>query len=144
MKRLATCLGVWMMLLYAGVVSAQAKKNLNVVFIGNSITYGAGLSDPSAQAPPVMACKYLRQQAGIGRVQFSNQGHSGYTTLDFLPSTAAFEKVEAAAHAFADKNALLIFSLKLGTNDSAIEGPHGAPVSTADYRANLKAIADSL
>jgi hypothetical protein len=62
-----------------------------------------------------------------------------------LPSTAkAFKKVEAAAHAFNDKQALLIFSVKLGTNDSAIQGPNGSPVSPDDYEQNLKAIADSL
>lgn len=32
----------------------------------------------------------------------------------------------------------------LGTNDSAISGPNGAPVSPDEYRANLKTIADSL
>ncbi len=47
--------------------------------------------------------------------------HSGFTTVDFLPTAKAFNKVEEAAHAFTDRQALLIFSVKLGTNDSAIE-----------------------
>ena len=121
------------------------KQNLNIVFIGNSITYGAGLANPATEAPPVITCNYLRQQPGIGTVDFSNQGHSGFTTVDFLPSTGnAFQKVEAAAHAFADKQALLIFSVKLGTNDSAIKGPNGSPVAPDVYKQNLKTIADSL
>ena len=131
-----------------GTLQAQAqkaKRNLNIVFIGNSITYGANLSDPQTQAPPVIACQFLRKQSGIGTVAFSNQGHSGFTTVDFLPAAGrAFNQVEQAAHDFTDKQALLIFSIKLGTNDSAITGPNGAPVSAEDYKKNLKIITDSL
>ena len=124
---------------------AQVKKDLNIVFIGNSITYGSGLSDPATEAPPVIAVNYLKQQSNIGKVEFVNQGHSGYTTVDFLPSTnGVFKDVEKAAKAFTDKQALLIFSVKLGTNDSAIEGPRGAPVFPEVYYQNLKAVADSL
>jgi lysophospholipase L1-like esterase len=123
---------------------AQAKRDVNIVFIGNSITYGAGL-DPATEAPPAIAVNYLKQQGNIGNVAFANQGHSGYTTVDFLPSThGAFKDVEQAARAFANKQALLIFSIKLGTNDSAIEGPTGAPVFPEVYYQNLKTIADSL
>jgi len=125
--------------------SRKANRNLNIVFIGNSITYGANLSAPQTQAPPVIACQYLRQQPGIGTVAFSNQGHSGFTTVDFLPATGRpFRQVEQAARDFTDKQALLIFSIKLGTNDSAITGPNGAPVSPDDYQKNLKTIANSL
>jgi len=127
----------------AGTALAQ-KKNLNIVFIGNSITYGAGLSTPALEAPPVKAAEYLKQQPGIGEVAISNQGHSGYTTLDFLPGTDAFKQIEAAARMVDQTKAQLVFSLKLGTNDSAIQGTHGAPVSDDDYRTNLKAIVDSL
>jgi lysophospholipase L1-like esterase len=133
------------LLLTAASGYAQAKQNLNIVFIGNSITYGAGLAHPESEAPPVAACNYLKRQANIGVVAFSNQGHSGFTTVDFLPATGnAFQKAEAAARAFTDKTALLIFSVKLGTNDSAIQGLNGSPVSPADYKKNLKTIADNL
>jgi lysophospholipase L1-like esterase len=124
---------------------AQDKKpNLNIVFIGNSITQGVQLANPGTDAPPATAIAYLRLQKNLGTVEFSNQGHSGYTTLDFLPGTETFTKVEEAAGAFADKEALLIFSVKLGTNDSAIQGPHGAPVSPDDYIQNVKTIIDKL
>jgi len=134
------------LLLSSVILSAQPRKqNLNIVFIGNSITFGARLGDPATEAPPVVACSYLRQQTNVGTVAFSNQGHSGFTTVDFLPATGtAFKGVEAAALAFADKQALLIFSVKLGTNDSAIQGPNGSPVSPEAYKQNLKTIADSL
>ncbi len=128
------------------MAKAQAqKRDLNIVFIGNSITYGAGLSNAARQAPPVIAAAYLQKQENIGSVNISNQGHSGFTTVDFLPTTAtAFPKVEAAAKGFSNSKALLIFSIKLGTNDSAIKGPNGAPVSPDVYKQNLKTIADSL
>lgn len=120
------------------------KQNINVVFIGNSITQGVQLSDPATEAPPATAIAYLRKQQDLGTVEFSNHGHSGYTTLDFLPGTDTFVKVEQAAGAFTDKEALLIFSIKLGTNDSAVQGPHGAPVSPENYIQNLKTITNKL
>jgi lysophospholipase L1-like esterase len=127
---------------------AQKKiaTNLNIVFIGNSITHGALLNDPVTQAPPAMAAAYLERQSGIGKVSISNQGVSGFTSVDFLPSTAtAFNKVAAAAKGYmADETAVLIFSIILGTNDSAIQGPNGSPVSPENYRQNLEAIATKL
>ncbi|PWK70869.1 lysophospholipase L1-like esterase [Mucilaginibacter oryzae] len=131
--------------LFASSVYGQHKKpDINIVFIGNSITQGAQLSDPATEAPPATTVAYLQKQKNLGAINFSNQGHSGYTTLDFLPGTDTFAKVEEAANSFADKNALLIFSIKLGTNDSAIQGPHGAPVAPEAYQNNIKAIADKL
>lgn len=122
------------------------SQKLNIVFIGNSITAGAGLQDRQTEAPPVLATAYLKQQAGIDQVAFSNQGVSGYTTVDFLPETAkAFGKVTQAADAFKnDPAGRLVFSIVLGTNDSAIQGPNGSPVAPASYRGNLKTIADRL
>jgi lysophospholipase L1-like esterase len=137
---------ITVILLFSITVSfAQDKKqNINVVFIGNSITQGVQLSDPATETPPATAIAYLRKQQNLGTVEFSNQGHSGYTTLDFLPDGNTFAKVEQAANAFTDKEALLIFSIKLGTNDSAIHGPHGAPVSPENYIQNLKTITEKL
>lgn len=120
------------------------KGGVNIVYIGNSITYGAGLKNPASEAPPVIASAWLQKQAGVGKVSFSNQGHSGYTTLDFLPGTPAFIAVEQAAKDFKTSAAQLIFSIKIGTNDSAVQGTHGAPVAQADYTANLKVITDKL
>jgi len=126
-------------------LAAQSpKKDINIVFIGNSITYGANLAYPEAEAPPVIASQYLMRKDRIGRVSFANQGHSGYTTVDFLPAGKTFELVESAAKSFANKEALLVFSIDLGTNDSAITGPNGAPVSADHFRENLKSIADRL
>ena len=124
----------------------QKKRNINLIFIGDSITRGARIKDPATQAPPYFAAEYLRQQNNAGTIQFSNQGVSGFTTADFLPAThTVYNKVRAAADAFyADKQAQLIFSIMLGTNDSAISGPRGAPATPATYSNNLKIITDSL
>jgi len=131
---------------YAPFLRAQnaAKPNLNIVFVGNSITYGGGLKEAATMAPPIFATKFLREQQQFKEVNFSNQGVSGLTTVDFLPETNTFfKKVEQAAHNF-NPDELLVFSVVLGTNDSAIQGTNGAPVSPENYRRNLKAIADQL
>lgn len=120
------------------------KKPVSVVYIGDSITYGAGLTDPNTQAPPVIASAYLQKRLFDDTVIFSNQGRSGFTTVDFLPSGDKFVRVEQAASALPAKQGLLVFSIMLGTNDSAIKGPNGAPVAPADYQKNLKIIIDRL
>jgi lysophospholipase L1-like esterase len=125
-------------------LSAQ-KLNLNIVYIGDSITQGVQLDDPGTEAPPATASKWLRKQKGIGEVKFSNQGVSGYTTVDFLPSThTVFDRAHNAATTLNDKRAMLIFSIMLGTNDSASDGPNGSPVSAQQYYDNMKAIIDRL
>lgn len=124
----------------------EEKKNLNIVFIGNSITQGVLLEDPKHDAPPVKAVLYLGKQPAVGTVRYSNQGVSGSTTVDFLPQTGSlFPKVVQAADQFKDETwATLIFSVMLGTNDSAITGPNGAPASPGKYHENMKTIIDKL
>src|SRR5690349_4129250 len=98
----------------------EEKKSVYVVFIGDSITEGGALADRTTEASPIYAVAYLKQQQGIGKVEFSNQGVSGFTTVDFLPSTGtAFNNVAKAANSFVGKGGTLIFSVMLGTNDSA-------------------------
>jgi lysophospholipase L1-like esterase len=131
--------------LTSSLVLFAQKKNLNVVYIGDSITQGGQLNDPATDAPPATASAWLRGQKGIGKVEFSNQGVSGFTTVDFLPSTnTIFPKADSVAKAFTNKQATLVFSIMLGTNDSASEGPDGSPVSAEQFHDNLKAIIDTL
>ena len=132
----------FLLILSACSIYFSVKKSVNIVFIGDSITEG----DEGIKAPPVFASSFLEQQLGIGKVKFSNQGVSGTTTVDFLPSTDTyFHKIMKAADEFyANKEAALIFSIMLGTNDSAIEGPLGSPVSSASYGNNMKIIIDTL
>lgn len=135
-----------LLILLLSSFSLPPKTKLNIVFIGDSITFGSGLGTPISYAPPVHACSYLLQQSKYRDVEFSNQGLSGKTTLDYLPVTGKyFANVTKAADLFyKDKEGTLVFSIMLGTNDSAIKGPHGAPVAPSTYQANLKTIADSL
>ncbi|TDW99260.1 GDSL-type esterase/lipase family protein [Dinghuibacter silviterrae] len=140
MKRLHIYL---LLLVLAGAGFGSPRRPLVIVFLGDSITHGSRLDSPGTQAPPVWAAKYLERK---GRdVAFSNQGVSGHTTVDFLPATGRdFPNVVAAANDMARRDATLVFSIMLGTNDSAEQGPNGSPVSPAGYRANLKTIIDSL
>ena len=127
-------------------IKGENMKNLNVVFIGNSITEGALIKNPTHDAPPVKAVLYLTKQPSVTSVKYSNQGVSGCTTTDYLPQAEKlFPRAKAAADKFADETwATLVFSIMLGTNDSAITGPNGAPASPEKYGENMKAIVDQL
>lgn len=133
-------------LLRTDLLMAQSRKqNLCIVFIGNSITQGSGLPDPGSQAPPVIAGRELESYPGVGQVKIKNAGQSGSTTVDWLPGQKLFLNASAAASGFRkDSSARLLFSLVLGTNDSAVKGPHGSPVSTGDYQHHLSAIVEQL
>ena len=48
--------------------AAEKDKYLNIVYIGNSITYGAGVEDRLHNAPPVKASMFLRQKPDIKSV----------------------------------------------------------------------------
>jgi lysophospholipase L1-like esterase len=112
---------------------------INVIFIGDSITRGGYLHRP----PPAAAIDWL--SGHVSGVDFfsSNQGRSGHTTADALSTDLAL--IEQAATALEREHVgRLVFSVMLGTNDSAISGPHGAPVSPDHYRANLAALIDRL
>ena len=130
-----------LLLFNAGVAGAQGK-GLNMIYIGDSITAGACIGDASNY--PTVASDRALQKTGFTAVQSSNQGHSGYTTLDFQPGTPAFEQVENAANEFKGSTNQLVFSIMLGTNDSAIRGPHGSPVSPENYEKNLQSIINRL
>jgi lysophospholipase L1-like esterase len=119
---------------------------LDIVYIGDSITAGAKVSDPATQAPPVPCSKKIESEMNGAKVYFSNQGHSGHTTVDFLPSSHDdFSKAEDAARKLKQEHpGKLIFSIMLGTNDSAVQGPRGAPVSPDQYQKNMTAIIDQL
>lgn len=131
----------------ASLASAQTRDKLNIVFIGNSITQGALLEHPETEAPPAQTAQWLGRQKGIAEVHISNQGVSGYTTVDFLPaSRTCFPKVKAAMQELArlHPEGTQVFSIMLGTNDSAETGPNGSPVSAPQYYTNVKAIIDEL
>ncbi|HEX3719031.1 MAG TPA: histidine kinase [Verrucomicrobiae bacterium] len=131
-----------------GVVMSNIRSALpgyDIVFIGDSITAGATLSNPAVESASVQCAQYLGQRLGAA-VHMSNQGHSGHTTVDWKPSTNAasdFQRaITAAASLESNQPGQLIFSIMLGANDSAERGPNGAPVSPAAYRENLQSMID--
>jgi len=134
----------FMLLTQLLVVQAQhTQSKYNIIFIGNSITYGATLPSPETASPPVKAVRILEENGYD--VKYANCGFSGSTTVDFLPgSNNLFPKILGAADTLCKTDAQLIFSMMLGTNDSAIKGPTGSPVSPKDYKKNLQLIIDSL
>jgi lysophospholipase L1-like esterase len=128
-------------------VNLKVKNNtLNIVYLGDSITLGDLLPEPNTQSPPTACTNSLsRTSQGISLYQ-SNQGRNGHTTVDFLPiSNTDFPLAEQAAKQLeATHSGDLVFSVMLGTNDSADLGPNGAPVSAPRYAANLKQIFEQL
>ena len=126
------------------LLAQTSDIKINIVFIGNSITYGANLINPRSEAPPVKTVNKL--QIDGYKVGYANCACSGKTTVDFLPESKTLYQtvIQAADTLYKEDRNLLIFSIMLGTNDSAIKGTNGAPVSPEKYKENLRVIIDSL
>lgn len=130
-------------------IPAPDTTQVNIAFIGNSITYGATLSNPTTQCPPRRVQEILQAQ-GL-TVNYINCAVSGYTTFHFLPVTPQSDGT-GTRHAYVvdaikslSKNPGKLFVLiMLGTNDSAERNTLGAPVSTDTYYNNMKAIIDDI
>jgi lysophospholipase L1-like esterase len=126
----------------AAAVVPPTSPVYDIVFVGDSITAGATLADPATQASAVQCMQSLGTHYNMA-VRMSNQGHSGSTTVDWLPSSSYFQGAVAAAAALeSNQPGQLIFSIMLGVNDSAQSGPNGSPVSPANFRTNLQSIVD--
>ncbi|HOF19647.1 MAG TPA: GDSL-type esterase/lipase family protein [Bacteroidales bacterium] len=143
-------MGKYKLLILTGLLSAftaisagqAGSMAFDLVFIGNSITQG----DSENDSPPASAAEHLRSRKGVESVRFLNRGRSGYTTVNFLPvPDGELMRIISATEEFhKDPGRQLVFSIMLGTNDSAEEGPMGAPVSPGQYYFNMKAITDIL
>ncbi len=133
-----------LLLVLSVVLTTLKAQETHIIFIGNSITQGVILKEPLTASPPAQTMAWLAAQ-GDRPFGFTNCGVSGRTTVNFLPAKAAeYNAVVAAADAAQAKGARLLFSVMLGTNDSAVRGPLGAPVLPEQYHTNMKAIADAL
>jgi hypothetical protein len=65
--------------------------------------------------------------------------------LNFLPiAERQFPNVKSAAQELSQRKGTLLFSIMLGTNDSACNGPFGSPVEPVSYYTNMKTIIDEL
>jgi len=131
-----------------------AQRSANIVFIGNSITYGALHEQREQTAPPVQCARWLSQREEIDTIYFRNCGRSGKTTYHFLPNAADvipagdktyFEDVVAKTRELLKAHAglPLIFSIMLGTNDT-VERTKNKHTEPDDYVRNLTTIIDSL
>lgn len=47
------------------LMKAENKKDMNIVFIGNSITQGAIIQSPTQDAPPANVVLYLTKQSSV-------------------------------------------------------------------------------
>lgn len=130
---------------HSTAVNAESDT-VDIVYIGDSITYGGLLHSPDTQAPPVVCTELLRNRLPKTSFFMSNQGRNGHTTVDVLPSSNLdFPKIEeAATHLQVEHPGRLVFSIMLGTNDSAESGPNGSPVSAEKYGENLRTITSRL
>lgn len=134
MKRICVVLCVcW------AAMNVAAKDAVNVVFIGNSITAGATLKNSKVDAPPYKVGKMLGEKTGC-TVNVTNCGASGSTTFDWLPGKGNFKRAFDAAAKYQQEGGQLVFSICLGTNDSAQDRCNGAPVNPDVYAANLRSI----
>lgn len=132
------------LLFLIAMLTSLTAQETHIIFIGNSITQGVILEDPQTTSPPAQTMAWLAAASDLP-FGFTNCGVSGRTTVNFLPAKGAeFTRVVAAADAALANGARLLFSVMLGTNDSAIKGPLGAPVHPEQYHTNIKAIADAL
>ena len=136
---------VTMMLLMLTCAYAGGKKDFAIIYIGNSITYGALHENRNETAPPVYTSQMLAKKFKAN-VIWRNCGWSGATTYDFLPSHNRYfpRVVKAVREIQAETNAPIVFSIMLGTNDSAETGPTGCPVSNDNYKKNLITIMEAL
>ena len=141
-------------LLAISITASSQKQSYNMVFIGNSITYGAMHQQREQTAPPAQCARWLSAQDGIDTVYFANCGRSGRTTYHFLPNRSAvvpkgdptyFGDVVKKASQLTKEHpeSPLVFSIMLGTNDSA-ERPKNHRTSPDQYVANMTALIDSL
>ena len=131
-------------ILLIATICLNAQEKIRVACVGNSITYGALHADRNLTSPPAVATREASKK--IPQISGQNNcGRSGATTVDFLPAlNRDFRRVEKAIADFKSQeggeNATFVFSIMLGTNDSASTGPTGAPVSNEDYKKNLLTI----
>jgi hypothetical protein len=150
MKRIVL---IWMSL-WMAIAMQAGERSFNIVFIGNSITFGALHEQREATAPPVQCARWLSAQNGVDTVYFQNCGRSGKTTYHFLPNAADvipagektfFPDVERKTSELmtAHPHLPLIFSIMLGTNDT-VERKYNTHTTPDNYVKNLCALIDSL
>jgi len=123
----------------AASLSGAEPQSLNVVFIGDSITYGYLLTAPAEEAPPIRTAAVLQGMQCFTNVCFTNCGRNAFRTDQFLPERpgSAWPQVRLAGDSYTNKTGLLLFSIMLGANDSVVFTP-------AQYGSNLTSLVNAL
>lgn len=112
-------------LLLSICISKLYAQDINIVYIGNSITQGATLKNPGTEAPPVQASQYIGQVVKQS-VTYRNCGVSGMTTLDFLPVAGKqFPNVKSAAQELSQHKGTLLFLSCWAPTTVPAPGPSG-------------------
>ncbi len=145
---------------YIPYVTAVARPQaLNIVFAGDSITYGLGVRNAGTVKLPTMpgyCITALRRRLGLGEIYGSNQGHNSHTLTDYAPGGSDYhdafdcENPKSAVRQLNELHpeAQMVVSLMLGTNDSAIAGSNNAPfdgcLDASQYTMKLHEIVDRI
>lgn len=137
------------------VASTPNGPDLAIVFVGDSITYGAGNANPGTMLSPTapyFCIARLADLSGQRNVYGANTGVGGSTTTDWAPGGTDYNNAVQASNAGSAASGLhaahpaaqMVFSIMLGTNDSAIAGSNNAPYSgaltPAQFQTKLTAI----
>lgn len=121
---------------------------INLVCIGDSITECKGVPDYKKNGSPAILAKTLAESLRPGTtVNLVNAGIGGTTTADWdgpVGQLVKFANPRTDKLIAAHPNGRLVFSIMLGTNDSANRGPHGSSASADQYGKRMQAIVDSL
>ena len=97
----------------------EEKPNINLLFIGNSITAGATLSNASTQAPPIV-CRSLVEEATGVTTNVYNGGHSGITTFGYMPGRDDFTRIISNARVLRKNGGHIYISIMRQEEDSPI------------------------
>ena len=114
------------------------SSNFSILAIGDSITYGNGLS--AGQDPPSKMDTALTSMYGTRSVNILNQGHSGSKTADWLSGAGSGYLNTAISAAQSASPAATIAIIMLGANDAATSNH----VSSTTYISNISSIISSL
>lgn len=128
--------------------TGPSKIVVNLVCIGDSITECKIIPERERNGSPAVLARALADGLGNGAtVHLANTGRSGTTTVGWAGEKGLLAKLaEPAAKKLAAEHpeGKLVFSVMLGTNDSANKGPKGSPVSAETYAANLRSMVADL
>ena len=128
--------------------TGPATREINLICIGDSITESKGVPDYAHNSPPAVLARTLASSLGDGTtVYLANVGRGGTTTADWdgpegLLKKSAEPKAEKLISA--RPGIPLVFSIMLGTNDSANKGPRGAPASADQYGKRMQTMVNAL